>query len=126
MAFSEFLISIANIWRNANADGATQDGFADTPPDYSVVSVEDCRVTMAPPDPSRADRGFGQALTGAPRVSFEPDANVLARDIVEIMSGPHGGLWGRVPELKLAQGRDAIHHIVVELEPTELRFTEDS
>jgi hypothetical protein len=125
MSFTDQLISTANIWRNLNADGAMKDEYADTPTDWQIVSNEPCRV-MSPPSPGRNDRGFGQALVGVTRVSFEPDVDIISRDIIEIAAGPNVGLWGLNPQVKVAQGYNTVHHLVVEIDPVHVRPVEVS
>jgi hypothetical protein len=126
MTFTDFLNATADVWRNANASGETSDAYADAPTSYSLVASEPCRVTMPAPDPGRVDRGFGQALVALPRVSFLPDANVQARDVIHTYDGPQPDLWLRVPDVKVAQGPQAAHHIVIEGEPVHLRFEEEA
>jgi hypothetical protein len=129
MTFTDYLNATADVWRNANASGETSDAYADAPTSYSLVASEPCRVTIAARVPgrvNRVDRGFGQALVALPRVSFLPDANVQARDVIHTYDGPQPDLWLRVPDVKVAQGPQAAHHIVIEGEPVHLRFEEEA
>jgi hypothetical protein len=39
-----------------------------------------------------------------------------------VFEGPQAVLWVRAPEVEKAQGPQAVHHLVVHGEPTNLRF----